>query len=719
MRPQIVNLSRRGFIGTTAATGLVLGVSACSQEQAADEMAPGFTETELDAYIVVGSDNVVTLTTPAAEMGQGIYTALPKIIAEEMDCDWAKVKVYLSHADAAFGMTTKRGRQSTGNSDSIMGYYPVLREVGAVAKAMLAEAAAMRLNADVAELIIEDGIISTPDGESLTFGDVAADAAQLEAPVDVALKDPSEFKLLGKPDQRKDNDAKVDGSAIFGTDVKLDDLLHAAVRACPTFGGSVASYDAASVEDRAGVHGVAEIPNGVAVLADTFWQAKTAADALDVTFDKGDFAGTTTEDIFAGLRTLVEDDDQAVEFRASGDTATALDAAAQTFEATYEVPYLAHATMEPQACTALVTDEGCTVWAPSQNATGGHQLVADMTGFPLEQVRFNRTFLGGGFGRKWELDFVRQAVGLAMEHKGRPVKVTWTREEDTQHDFYRPGYVARFRGGLDENGRLSALEARIAGQSILRYQQRPLPPTFADPTSAGSLIQAVYGIPNEKVEAAEYDAPVPVGFWRAVAASHGGFMGETAIDEAAALAGKDPYTFRREMLSRDDRLVRVLDTVAEKAEWGKEMPEGWGQGIAFTSAFGSLSAQVADVEVVGDEIKVHKITCAFDCGQTIEPVNAEAQMESGILYGLTATLFGDLSFEDGAVVESNFSDYRMVTLRETPEIDVTLIDSGAEMGGAGEVSQPATAPAVSGAIYAATGRRLRSMPLTKHGLFAV
>ena len=719
MRPQIVNLSRRGFLGTSAATGLVLGVSACSQEQAAEDSGAVYSESELDAYITVGSDNVVTLTTPAAEMGQGIYTALPKIIAEEMDCDWQAVQVRLSHADAVFGMSTKRGRQSTGNSDSIMGYYNELREVGAVARTMLAEAGAARLNADVDELIIEDGIISTPDGDSLTFGDVAADAALLEAPLEVALKDPASFKLLGKPDERKDTPAKVDGSAVFGTDVHMDGMLHAALRTSPTFGGSVSSFDAASVEGRSGVQGVAEVPAGVAVVADTFWQAKTAADELDVSFDKGEFAGTSTDDLFADLRTLVEDDDQAVEYRANGDSAAALAASDKTFEATYEVPYLAHATMEPQACTALVTDEGCTVWAPSQNATGGHQLAADMTGLPLEQVRYNRTFLGGGFGRKWELDFVRQAVGLAIEFKGRPVKVTWTREEDTQHDFYRPGYVARFRGGLDEDGRLSALEARVAGQSILRYQQRPLPPKFADPTSAGALIQPAYGIANERVDAVEYDAPIPVGFWRAVAASHGGFMGETAIDEAAALAGRDPYTFRREMLSRDDRLVKVLDTVAEKADWGKTMPEGWGQGIAFTSAFGSLSAQVADVEVVGDEIKVHKITCAFDCGQTIEPRNAEAQMESGILFGLTATLFGDLSFEDGAVVESNFNDYRMVTLKETPEIDVTLIDSGAAMGGAGEVSQPATAPAVGGAIYAATGRRLRSMPLTKHGLFAV
>ncbi len=669
----------------------------------------------MNAFVQVTPENRVSIVVPGAEIGQGVYTSLPKVVAEEMDADWDLVEVRLATANPAYGNPNKDGRQSTGGSDAVMGYYEVLRKTGAAAKDLLVRAAAEALSVDADDLTVDRSVIShATSGQTVTFGDVATAAASLEPREDLPLKDQSEFKLLGKSVTRKDTPAKVDGSAEFGADVKLPGKLFAALHTSPVYGGEILSDNREDILSRPGVVAVTEVDNGLAVIADTFWHAKTAADALTVEWDFKGQDSVNSPDMWAEMRASLNDDDKAAAFfGARGDAPATITSAGRVFEAEYEVPFLAHACMEPMASTALVTETECKMWSPHQQQDVARQHAADLTGLPLENVHLQNTFAGGGFGRKWEPDFARQSVQAAMAVPGRPVSLIWTREQDIQHDFYRAAYVARIRGALDDEGNLIALHSRLAGESILQFQNRPR--NFPDPTSVGGAVNASYAIPNTLIDYVEYPPVVPVGFWRGVASSQNGFFSESAMDELAHMAGRDPYEFRRSLITEKARELAVLDKVAEMAGWGRDLPAGRGLGIAFAPGFGSVNAQVAEVDVSSGDLKVVKIWCAYDCGFALDPSNVEHQMESGITYALSAALFGEITVENGRVQQSNFHDYDSVRLANTPEVEVALIASPEIVGGAGEAAVPATAPAVANAIFAATGQRIRKLPLPISG----
>ncbi|MEQ8734335.1 MAG: molybdopterin-dependent oxidoreductase [Rhodospirillaceae bacterium] len=708
--PSNSSLSRRTFFVMSAvAGGLMLGTR-LPQSHAA--VAKGETA-ELNAFVQVMPDERVSIVVPGVEIGQGVYTTLPKVVAEEMDANWDLVEVRLATANPAYGNPAKDGRQSTGGSDAVMGYYETLRKMGAAAREMLVRAAAKELNVPPESLSVSDGVITHGEsGRTLTFGAVAEAAAKLTPVEEPVLKDRADFKLLGKEVRRKDTPAKVDGSAVYGADVDLPGKLYAALRTSPVYGGEILSDNREEIAKRPGVVAVTEVDGGLAVIGETFWQAKTAAESMVVDWDFKGGDAINSQDLWAEMRASLDDEARPF-FGATGDAPATIEAAEKSFEAEYEVPFLAHACMEPMASTALVTESECKMWSPHQQQDAAREAAAKVTGFAIENVHLQNTFAGGGFGRKWEVDFAVQSVQAAMAVPGRPVSLIWTREQDIQHDFYRAAYVARVRAALDDDGKLIAMHSRLAGQSILQFQNRPR--NFPDPTSVGGAVGGSYAIDNKLIDYVEYKPTVPVGFWRGVASSQNGFFSESAMDELAVMAGKDPYEFRRDLIVDKPRELAVLNKVAEMAGWGRDMPSGRGLGIAFCPGFGSVNAQVAEVDVSSGDLRVVKVWCAYDCGFALDPSNVVHQMESGITYALTAALFGEITLEKGVVVQSNFHDYDAVRLANMPEVEVALIESDQLVGGAGEAAVPATAPAVANAIYAATGQRIRRLPLPSSG----
>lgn len=705
------SVSRRNFaVSALAAGGFALGFKLPKSASAA---ARGDTQT-LTAYINVTADNRVSVVVPGCEIGQGVYTTLPKIVAEEMDANWDSVDVRLATANPAYGNPAKDGRQSTGSSDATRGYYDVLRKTGATARDMLVRAAADRLKVAAEDCTVKESVIShTGSGKSVTFGEVAEAASKLKPIEEPTLKDPSDFSLLGRVVTRKDTPVKVDGSAVYGADVDLPGKLYAALHTSPVYGGEILIDNRDDILNRPGVVAITEVDYGLAIIANTFWQAKQAADAMEVKWDFKGMESINSHDMWAEMRASLDSEARPF-FGAKGDAIATIDGATRVFEAEYEVPFLAHACMEPMASTALVTDTECMMWSPHQQQDAARNEGSDLTGLPLEKVHLQNTFAGGGFGRKWEPDFARQSVQAAMAVKGRPVSLIWTREQDIQHGRYRPAYVARIRGAVDEDGNLIAMHSRLAGQSILQFQNRPR--NFPDPTSVGGAVSSTYNIPNTLIDYVEYKPVIPVGFWRGVAASQNGFFSESAMNEIAAFVGRDAYEFRRSLILEKPRELAVLDKVAEMSGWGRDMPAGRGLGLAFCPGFGSVNAQVAEVDVTDGVLKVVKVWCAYDCGFALDPSNVVHQMESGITYALSAAFFGEITVENGAVVQSNFHDYDSVRLANMPEVEVELLESDGIVGGVGEASVPATAPAVTAAIYAATGERIRSLPIHTSGL---
>ncbi len=724
-------ISRRDFLQVSVASAGGLLVACQSVEpvagaasEAGATLAPPIAvgPARFGAYVEITPQNRVIVTCPQSEMGQGVHDGLPKLVAEELEADWATVEVRLPFADDAFiNPITKRHR--TANSESTVVYYDLLRKAGATAREMLVGAAAAAWAVPVGECSAAGSRVThAASGRSASYGDLAAAAATQPVPATPRLKDPSQFRLIGKATLRKDTLAKVDGSAIYGIDVRLPGLLHAALRRAPSVEAKLLGFDRDAALKLPGVVDAFAIPDGVAVVARSSWQARQAAEKLEARFDGSAVSGLNSPAIRQRMLAALDDDAAAQPGRPAfggapydkAATLAAIAAAPIRRDWTYEVPFLAHAALEPLCATALVADGRCEVWAPTQQPDRTRDAMAQVTGLPRENCRLNITFLGGGFGRKWEVDFVRQAVQIANQVKGQPVKLTWTREQDFQHDRYRPAHIARTRVGLSKDGQVLGMHTRSTGIGMWRQQSRPAIPGMGDPFALGLLINDIYTFPNKFTDFVETPDPIPVGTWRSVSASMNTFFSEGAIDDIAVATRRDPLELRLAILS-DPRAQAVLKTAAEKAGWGRKLPKGRGLGIALGYGFNSYCAQVVEASVTGGAVKVERIVCAFDCGLMVDPRNVEAQVEGGIVWGLSAARDGQISFEAGAALQSNFNLGPIIRLNETPPIDVHLLRTDHKPGGCGEASVPPVAPALASAIYAATGKRPRRLPIVEAG----
>ena len=713
-------ITRREFMQASLAAGggllLAFGVEESLAEGAAKQGVFG-------AYLEIASDGTVFVTCPQSEMGQGIHDGLPKILADELGADWARVSVRLPTGDDAFvNPITKRHR--TANSESTIIYFDVMRKAGASAREMLVAAAAAAWSVPTKEITVANSRLAHAGSQrSIGFGEIAAAAARLPVPVAPTLKPASEFTLIGRATPRKDSPAKVDGSAVFGLDVRLPGMEYAALRRSPAVTAKLVRFSRESALNQPGVRDAFAITDGVAVIADSTWHARRAAEALDAEFDESAASSVVSEAIRTRMLAALDEDARALVSRPAfggppydrAATQAAIAAAPVKHEWIYEVPFLAHAALEPLCATAIVRPDSCEVWAPTQQPDRSRDAMAQITGLPRDACRLNVTFLGGGFGRKWEVDFVRQAVEIAKQRPGKPVKLTWTREQDFEHDRYRPAHIVRTRAGTGRDGRLIAMHSRTTGISMFKYQGRPAVPGMADPFASGLLINDRYDFPNKTVDYVETPDPIPVGTWRSVTQSMNGFFSESAIDDIAYATRQDPLALRLQLLAKDERATALLKLVAEKSGWGTKLPRGRGRGISYTFGFESFCAQVIEVTVKKNVFKVDRIVAAFDCGRVVDPRNVEAQVEGGIVWGLSAALNGRMSFAGGAAVEKNFDTGPVLRMHEMPRIEVHLVQSTAKSGGAGEASVPPVASALAGAIQMATGKRPRRLPITDAG----
>lgn len=716
LEPPII--SRRKFVHTAVAAGglavggLALSIDLPAQERAGWQRGAARPPRDPAAFLQIGADDVITIISPAVEMGQGGHTSLPMIIVEELGGRWDRVHV-LDAAAAPIYDNPMFGQQSTVGSFSVRGWYTELRRIGAAARMMLLAAAAQRWRVPASECTAADSeIVHARSGRRCSFGSVARLAAKMRVPQQPELKPASQFKLIGTSPPRVDIRDKVDGSARYGIDVVLPEMLYAAVRTCPTLGGTLKSFDDSACRSVPGFEAAVPLPDGVIVIARSYWQARKALERLRTDFDPGALANLTSEKVSARLHAGF--DAPGTVARNDGNAEAALAHAAKTIEAVYEVPYLAHACMEPMNCTARVTSEGCEVWCGTQSPQAAQAGAAQVLGIPPSRVKVNVQYLGGGFGRRGQADFVTQAVTAARATGGRPVKLIWSREEDIQHDWYRPAAAVRFRGGLDGNGRLIALDCKVVTASAPAFGRPGGPPFYTE-----GISDANYRIPNFRVTGVDQNLGVRFGFWRSVNDSHNPFMLEGFIDELAREAKQDPYLFRRAMLQGENpnaqRQLVLLDLLAAKADW-QHPPAGHALGITALSAFGSFVGAVAEVSMQDQIVNLHRVILGIDCGVAVHPENIAAQCEGGMVFGLTAALRGEITLENGAVTQSNFNDYPMLQLLEMPRVDCHIVPSTAPPGGVGEPSTATIAPALANAIYAASGLRLRSLPLTRHQL---
>jgi isoquinoline 1-oxidoreductase beta subunit len=706
-QPPLATLNRRGFViaSLTAAGGMMLGLRHADAATGAAD-AP----VELGAWIVIDPDDSITIRVSKSEMGQGIFTALPMLVAEELGCDWSKVRA--EYASANRNLTTHDyGPMGTGGSRSIRSLHTTMQQIGASARARLILAAAQEWNAPVSECSASDGQVRhVASGRALGFGTLAAAAAKVQIAAEPAIKTPDQYTLVGKPVARLDTQAKSTGQAMFGIDVRLPDMVYAAVTLCPVPGGAVKSFDASKVIGRRGIQAVVAVPGGVAVVADRFWRAKQAAANLPVEWDLGAGAGTDSAMFRAEYRAAL--DGKLAVARDEGDTTRAL-TQGKLIEAAYEVPHLSHAPMEPLNCTAQVGADGVHVWMGTQNPDMALQLAARAAGVAPEKVQIHTCFLGGGFGRRAMNDELVQAVTVAKA-VGKPVKLLWTREIDIRHDRYRPQAALRCRASLAADGSLNGLHIQTAVGSITRSLGWGTAAGGVEPQAVEGLANQPYAVANQRVECVLKNTHIPVMFWRSVGSSQNAFVVESFIDELAHAAGQDAYQFRRKLLAHRPDFVRVLDTAAEKGDWGKPLPAGTGRGIAIHESFDTIVAQVAEVAVSPrGEVKVQRVVAAVDCGHVVNPRLVEMQIESGVIYGLTAAMFDAITIKNGAVEQGNFDTYPMVRMADAPRIETYLTPSnGARWGGIGEPGTPPVAPAVCNAIFAVTGKRIRSLPIS-------
>jgi len=716
-------LSRRRFlIGTAAgAGGFSLGfhLPFAAQAQERNAILP-----EVNAWVLIHPDDTVVVRIARSEMGQGTLTGLAQLVAEELACDWSKVTTEYPTPGESLRRNRIWGNFSTGGSRGIRESHEYVRQGGATAREMLVAAAATLWKVPVQECSAANSVIThNPSGQTVTYGAVASLAAHMQPPANVPLKDPKDWKIAGKPLPRLDTRDKLTGKQVYGVDLQLPGMLNASIKACPVFGGKVASFDAAAVSGMPGVRKVVQVDEtAVAVVADTWWQAHSALNALPIVWDEGPNTNVTSETIAAMLREGL-DAEEAVVGTAIGDVRAALAESAKVVTATYSFPYQAHATMEPMNATARYTTDKCEVWVPTQNGETSLVATAEASGLPMEQCEVYKLHLGGGFGRRGAYqEYVRQAVRLAKEFSGTPVKLIWSREEDMLHGAYHPVTQCRLRAAIDKQGNVSALHMRISGQSILWSLRAEVRETGRDPAvfqglnDGGAEGAFGYTIPNLLIDHAMRNPPIPPGFWRGVNLNQNALYVECFMDELAHEAGIDPLEFRRKLLVNHPNHLAVLDAVAERIGWEKPAGNGIHRGLAQIMGFGSYVAAAAEVSVTDGQLKIHRIVAATDPGHIVNPSQTERQVEGSFVYGLSACLYGECTINGGRVEQENFDTYEVMRMDQMPAVESILMPSGNFWGGVGEPTIAVAGPAVLNAVFAATGKRIRQLPLKNNSL---
>jgi isoquinoline 1-oxidoreductase subunit beta len=693
----IKKVHRRGFLktGIGAAAGLTLSFTLPEKSRLAAQT--GRPQFALNGYIHIGADDSVTMVLPKSEMGQGPMTALSQVLADELDCEWAKVRAVFAPVNPKlYGPL-----QGTFGSMSVRTMWDPMRKTGATARAMLIETAARKAGVDKAQCRTENGAV-VAGSQRFTYGSLAEEAAKQQPPNGIAPKDPASFKLIGKSLKRLDTPLKVNGTATFGIDAKVPGMQYAVVARCPVIGGKVASFDATKARAVPGVKDVVQISSGVAVIADNTWNAMEGRRALQIQWDEGPLAKLDS----AGIRAMMKEaaEKPGAVARKEGNGAAALNDAAKKIEAVYECTYMSHAPMEPMNATADVRADGCDVWAATQIQTAARGTAAEITKLPPDMVNIHTLYLGGGFGRRGGADFIADAVETSKA-AGIPIKLTWSREDDMTHDLYRPASYTRFAGALDGDGWPMVWTTGVGCPSFQGIRNG------VDGAAVEGINDIAYEIPHIQVEYNKADPGIPTTYWRSVGYSQNTFFTESFLDELAAAGGKDPLEVRRRLLAKTPRMKAVLELAAEKAGWGKPLPAGHGRGISVVNNIGSFNAQVAEVSLDKGKLKVHRIVCAVDCGHVVNPAIVEAQIQSGIVYGLSAALKGGITIKNGRVEQQNFNQYEVLRIDEMPVVEVHIVPSDKAPGGIGEASTPTTAPAVANAIFAITGKRLRKLPI--------
>ena len=698
------SLTRRFFLKKSALTftGLIIGFTYEPESSLAVKVENA---EELGIWIRIAPDGSTTLIVPSSEMGQGVNTSLSMILAEELEADWQSVKTETAPVNSKYINPESNSGQMTAGSSSVKGFWNPLRKAGAAVRLMLQKAAAQKWEIPIEECVAKSGYIYRKNSsQKLSYGELAEAAGKIDIPSDPPLKNSKDYNLVGKSIKRIDIPSKTNGSAQFGIDVRLPEMMYATIRQSPVFGGEVLSYDEDAAKSIRGVKKVTLIPNGIAVIADNTWRAKRGMEVLNLKFHGGETIGLESQQVQKELLKALDDEGK-----------TKIEAN-QVLDLEYEVPFLAHAPLEPMNCTANVTDNFCEVWVPTQSQGGCMDAAKEITELDEEQIQIHTTYLGGGFGRRGETDFVKQSLILAKA-LGKPIKVTWMREEDMQHDFYRPASMSRFQIGLNKDGFPISWNNQLASPSILKRFFAPMAWFNIDPLSTEGADEIPYAIEDFNFDYSVVDSGVPVGFWRSVGSSFNAFFTESAIDEAAHLAQQDQFDYRMKLLSGKPRFQKVLEKVMRESKWGRILPKGHGLGISIHKTRGSIAGAVIEVSTdVNGMLNLNKAWIAIDCGKVINPNTVRAQMEGGFTFGLSATLGEEITLKDGRVEQSNFHDYSILRLKGSPEISVEIIESGNEIGGVGEVAVPLAAPALTNAIFSSSGRRIRSLPLSKHGI---
>ena len=698
------SLTRRFFLKKSALTftGLIIGFTYESESSLAAKVVNA---EEFGIWIRIAPDGSTTLIVPSSEMGQGVNTSLSMILAEELEADWQSVKTETAPVNSKYINPESNSGQMTAGSSSVKGFWYPLRKAGAAVRLMLQKAAAQKWEISIAECVAKSGhIYRKNSSQKLSYGELAEAAGKIDIPSDPPLKNSKDYNLVGKSIKRIDIPSKTNGSAQFGIDVRLPEMMYATIRQSPVFGGEVLSYDEDAAKSIRGVKKVILIPNGISVIADNTWRAKRGMEVLNLKFHGGKTIGLESQQVQKELLKALDDEGK-----------TKIEAN-QVLDLEYEVPFLAHAPLEPMNCTANVTDNFCEVWVPTQSQGGCMDAAKEITELDEEQIQIHTTYLGGGFGRRGETDFVKQCLILAKA-LGKPIKVTWMREEDMQHDFYRPASMSRFQIGLNKDGFPISWNNQLASPSILKRFFAPMAWFNIDPLSTEGADEIPYAIEDFNLDYTEVDSGVPVGFWHSVGSSFNAFFTESAIDEAAHLAQQDQFDYRMKLLSGKPRFQKVLEKVMRESKWGRILSKGHGLGISIHKTRGSIAGAVIEVSTdVNGMLNLNKAWIAIDCGKVINPNTVRAQMEGGFTFGLSATLGEEITLKDGRVEQSNFHDYSILRLKGSPEISVEIIESGNEIGGVGEVAVPLAAPALTNAIFSSSGRRIRSLPLSKHGI---